>query len=64
MRKILVGFFCQMMDPTVIYYDNQSYIKLFENLAFHDRSKNIYIWYDPLWECVQREIMLLQYILT
>ena len=36
MRKILVGLFGQMMDPTVIYCDNQSFIKLSENLVFHD----------------------------
>jgi hypothetical protein len=34
MRKILVGLFGQMMDPTVIYCDNQSCIKLSENLYF------------------------------
>jgi hypothetical protein len=27
--KILVGLFDQELDPTVIYYDNQSCIKLF-----------------------------------
>jgi hypothetical protein len=45
MRKILVGLFGQMMDPTVIYCDNQSCIKLSENHVFHDRSKHIDIWY-------------------
>ena len=41
MRKILVGLFGQQMDPTVIYCDNQSCIKLSENPVFHDRSKHI-----------------------
>eukprot|EP00253_Pinus_taeda_P034424 PITA_34424 len=41
MRKILVGLFDQRMDPTVIYYNNQSCIKLSENPVFHDRSKHI-----------------------
>eukprot|EP00253_Pinus_taeda_P031373 PITA_31373 len=41
MRKILVGLFGQRMDPTVIYCDNQSCIKLSENPIFHDRSKHI-----------------------
>ena len=41
MRKILVGLFVQQMDPTMIYYDNQSCIKLSENPVFHDRSKHI-----------------------
>ena len=38
MRKILVGLFGQEMDQTVIYYDNQSCIKL---------SKNMYFTIDP-----------------
>eukprot|EP00253_Pinus_taeda_P019715 PITA_19715 len=45
MRKIPVGLFGQQMDPTVIYCDNESCIKLFENLVFHDRSKHIDIQY-------------------
>jgi hypothetical protein len=45
MRKILVGLFSQEMDPTMIYCDNQSCIKLSENPVFHDRSKHIDIRY-------------------
>eukprot|EP00253_Pinus_taeda_P022318 PITA_22318 len=41
MKKILVGLFDQRMDPTVIYCDNQSCIKLCKNLVFHDKSKHI-----------------------
>lgn len=63
MRKILVGLFVQMMDPTMIYFDNQSCIKLYDNPVFHDRSKHIDIQYHHLGGCVQRNIMLLQYIL-
>ena len=48
MRKILVGFFGQMMYPMMIYCDNQSCINLFENLVFHDQSKHIDIWYHHL----------------
>eukprot|EP00253_Pinus_taeda_P034065 PITA_34065 len=43
MWKILVGLFDQRMDPTVIYCDNQSCIKLSENPIFHDRFKHINI---------------------
>lgn len=69
MRKILVGLFGQMVDPTVtyltvIYCDNHSCIKLFENIVFHNRSKHNDIWYHHLQDCVQRQIMLLQYIST
>eukprot|EP00253_Pinus_taeda_P024716 PITA_24716 len=41
MRKILVGLFGSHLDPTVIYYDNQSCFKLSANPVFHDRSKHI-----------------------
>eukprot|EP00253_Pinus_taeda_P009127 PITA_09127 len=64
MRKILVGLFGSHLDPTVIYYDNQSCIKLTANLVFHDRSKHIDIRYHHIRNCVQRRIMLLSYIPT
>jgi len=41
MRKILVGLFGQQMDLKVIYWDNQTWIKPFENPVFHDQSKHI-----------------------
>ena len=41
MRKILVELFGSQLEPTVIYCDNQSCIKLSFNLVFHDRSKHI-----------------------
>ena len=59
MRKILVGLFGQMLDLTVIYSDNQSCIKLFENPIFHDRSEYMDICYHHLQDYVQRQIMLL-----
>eukprot|EP00253_Pinus_taeda_P005295 PITA_05295 len=64
MWKMLVGLFDQRMDPTVIYCDNQSSIKLSENPVFHDRSKHINIWCHHLRDCLARRIMLLQYIST
>ena len=64
MRKILVGLFGSHLDPTVIHCDNQSFIKLLVNLVFHDRSKHIDIQYHHIKDCVQRKIMLLQYIPT
>ena len=62
MRNILVGLFSSHLDPTVIHCDNQSCIKISINLVFHDRSKHIDIWYNHIRDCVQRKIMLLQYI--
>eukprot|EP00253_Pinus_taeda_P002253 PITA_02253 len=64
MLKILVRLFDQRMDPTVIYCDNQSCIKLSENLVFHDRSKHIDIRYHHLQDCVVKRIMLLLYVST
>eukprot|EP00253_Pinus_taeda_P035134 PITA_35134 len=54
----------ERMDPTMIYCDNQSCIKLSDNPVFHDRSKHIDIQYHHLRDCVMRRIMLLQYIST
>ena len=62
MRKILVGLFGSQMDPTVIHCDNQIFIKLSINPMFHDKSKQIYIWYHHLRYFVHRRIILLQYI--
>ena len=64
MWKILVGLFGQVMDPIVIYCNNQSCIKLSENPVFHDRSKHIDIQYHHLRDCVVKRIMLLQYVST
>jgi hypothetical protein len=64
MRKISVGLFGSHLDPTVIHCDNQSCIKLLINIVFHDRSKHIDIQYHHIRDCVQRKIMLLQYIPT
>ena len=62
MRKILVGLFGSHLDPTVIYCDNQSCIKLSVNPIFHDISKHIDIRYHHIRDCVQQKIMLLSYI--
>lgn len=62
MRKILDGLFGFHLDPTMIYCDNQSCIKLSANPVFHDRYKHIDIRYHHIRDCVQRRIMLLSYI--
>eukprot|EP00253_Pinus_taeda_P017403 PITA_17403 len=64
MQKILLGFFGQRMDPTVIYRNNQSCIKLSKKSIFHDRSKHIDIRYHHLRDCVVKRIMLLLYVST
>ena len=62
MRKILVGLFGSHMESRVIHCDNQSCIKLSVNMVFHNRYKNIEILYHHIRDCVQRRIILLQYI--
>eukprot|EP00253_Pinus_taeda_P002475 PITA_02475 len=64
MRKILVRLFRSHLEPTVIYCDNQSCIKLLANPVFHDRSKHIDIRYHHIRDCVQRRVMLHSYIPT
>jgi hypothetical protein len=44
-HKLLTGLFYLELEPTMIYYNNQSCIKLSENTIFHDRSKHIDIIY-------------------
>jgi hypothetical protein len=62
LRKLLVGLFGVQLRPTMIYCDNQSCIKLLENLVFHDRSKHIEIRYHFIRDYVQRGAVELQYI--
>ena len=64
MRKVLVGLLGSYLQPTMIYCDNQSCIKLSANLVFHDRFKHIDIRYHHITNCVQWRIMLLSYIST
>lgn len=41
LRKLLLGLFGRMLEPTMIHCDNQSSMKLSENPVFHDRSKHV-----------------------
>jgi hypothetical protein len=43
LRKLLTGLFDLEMEATMILCDNQSCIKMTENLVFHDKSKHIEI---------------------
>ena len=46
MRKLLSNLFDLQLDATCIHCDNQSCVKLSENLVFHDKSKHIEIKYQ------------------
>ena len=43
LHKLVSGLFDQALNSTLIYCDDQSYVKLSENPVFHDRSKHIEI---------------------
>ena len=48
------GLFDMELDTTVILCDNQSCIKMTENLVFHDKSKHIEIRYFYIRDMVQK----------
>jgi hypothetical protein len=56
LRKLLSDLFSAELEPTVIHCDNQSCIKLFENLVFHDRLKHIEMRYHYVCDMVQKNI--------
>ena len=62
LRKLMVDLFDQQLSPTVIYYDNQSCIRLSKNPVFHERSNHIEIKYHFIRDYVQRGAVELQYI--
>jgi hypothetical protein len=63
-RNLVSGLSDQVLNSTVIYCDDQSYVKLSENPMFHDRSKHIEIKHYILHDKVQRGEVVLQYIFT
>jgi hypothetical protein len=64
LQKLLTGLFDIAMEATCILCDNQSCIKLSENLVFHDRSKHIEIRYHYIRDMVQKGAVRLQYVAT
>ena len=54
-------FECEL-EATVVHRDNESGIRISENLVFHDQSKHIDIRYHFLRDCVQRGTIQLEYI--
>jgi hypothetical protein len=62
--KLVSRLFDQVLNSTVIYYDDQIYVKLSERSMFHDRSKNIEINRYILRDKVHRGEVFLHYIST
>jgi hypothetical protein len=52
LQKMLTGLFDLEMDATVIFCDNQNCIKMTENPVFHNKTKNIKIWYHYIRDLV------------
>jgi hypothetical protein len=46
----------------MILCDNQSCIKMIENLVFHDKTKHIEIRYHYIRDMVQKGVVKLQYV--
>ena len=64
LRKLMSGLFNLELDTTVILCDNQSCIKMIENLVFHDKSKHIEIRYFYIRDMIQKGAIKLQYVST
>ena len=64
LRNLFSELFGHMLDTIVILCDNESGIRLFENLMFHDRSKHIDIRYHFIQIMVQRGAVRLDHIGT
>ena len=63
LRKLLSNLFDLDMDAIVILCDNQSCMKMTENLVFHDKMKHIEIRYFYIHDMVQKGAIKLQYVI-
>jgi hypothetical protein len=62
LRKLISDLFDQTPESTIIYCDNQSFIRLSEHPVFHERSKNIEIKYYFIRDKFQEGEVKLEYI--
>ena len=56
--KLLSDLFDLQLDATCIYCNNESCMKLSENLVFHDKLKHIEIKYHYIRDMVQRGVTI------
>eukprot|EP00253_Pinus_taeda_P004708 PITA_04708 len=64
LRKIFGELFEQVPNTTIIYCDNESEIRIAENLVFQDKSKHIMIKYHYIQDIVYRRVVRLYHIST
>lgn len=57
-----MGLFDHVLEPTIIYCDNQSCVKLTKNQFFYDMLKHIDIKCHFICDMVQKGAMMLQYV--
>jgi hypothetical protein len=62
--KLVYGLSNHVLNLTMIYCDDQSYVKLSKNPVFYDRSKHIEIKHYILRDKVQKGEVVLLYIST
>lgn len=60
--KLLAYLYGHELNVTIIFFDNQSCVKLSENSIFHDKSKHINLKYHYIRDIVQKGAVKLQYI--
>jgi hypothetical protein len=58
LKKLLLEFGVMEMSPTLVLCDNQSYIKLSNNLVFHDNSKQIETIYHYIRDLIHKDIYM------
>ena len=63
-RNLLSNLFDLEMDDIVVLCDNQTGMKITENLMFHDKIKNIEIRYFYICDMVQKGSIKLKYVST
>jgi len=64
LQKLLAMIFDHVLELTVIFCDNQSYVKLIENLIFHYKSMHIEIKYHFIHYLLQKGVVKLLYVST
>jgi hypothetical protein len=61
--ELIVKLIDQMLEPTIVYCDNQCCIRLFEYPVLHDCPKHIDIRYHFLRDGVKIGVVVLEYVL-